>query len=155
MSIARTLVAALAVTALAVPAAQARPVDPPRDIHASLAQAAAKKQQQQDLRTPDGIEAARVRGHAAAQLRRDAAKNAPGATAVDSATRPAPTVGTPPTWPVNPQPITPAHTVKVVDDGGVNWAPIALGIFGGLLAVSAVAFLTTRRRRTQRLRMAS
>lgn len=152
MSIARTLVAALAVTALAVPAAQARPAV---DMHASVAQAAAKKQQQQDLRSPDAIEATGLRGHAAAQVLRHAAVNAPGATAVDSATRPAPTLGTPPTWPVNPQPITPAHTVKVVDDGGVNWAPIALGIVGGLLAVGAVAFLTTRRRRTQRVRMAS
>ena len=49
MSIARTLVAALAVTALAVPAAQARPAD----IHASFAEAAAKAQQKQDLRSPD------------------------------------------------------------------------------------------------------
>ena len=63
MSIARTLVAALAVTALAVPAAQARPAD----IHASFAEAAAKAQQKQDLRSPDAIEAAGLRGHAAAQ----------------------------------------------------------------------------------------
>jgi hypothetical protein len=147
MSIARTLVAALAVTALAVPAAQARPAD----MHASVAQAAAAKaQEQQDLRSPDSIDAARFRGHGAVAV------NAPGATAVDSATRPAPrTQAVPPTWPVNPQPITPAHTAKVVDDGGVDWTPIALGILGGLLAVAAVAFLTTRRRRTQRLRLAS
>lgn len=154
MSIARTLVAALAVTALAVPAAQARPVDPPADMHASFAQAAAKARQQQDLRSPDAVDAG-LRGHAAAQARRDAAVNAPGATAVDSATRPAPTLGTPPTWPVDPKPITPAHTAKVVDDGGVDWTPIALGIAGGMLVVAAVAFLTTRRRRTQRFRLAS
>ncbi len=153
MSIARTLVAALAVTALAVPAAQARPAV---DMHASVAEANAKAQQKQDLRSPDAIEAAGLRGHAAAQARHQATVNAPGATAVDSATRPAPpNAATPPTWPVNPQPITPAHTAKVVDDGGVDWTPIALGIVGGLLAVGAVAFLTTRRRRTQRLRLAS
>src|SRR5829696_325972 len=117
MSIARTLAATLAVTALAVPAAQARPAD----MHASVAQAAAKAQQQQDLRSPDGIDASRLRGHAAA-----AAVHAPGATAVDSATRPAPrTLGGPPTWPVSPQPIAPASSVKVVDDGGVDWTPIA------------------------------
>jgi hypothetical protein len=146
MSIARTLVAALAVTALAVPAAQARPAD----MHASVAEATAKARQQQDLRMPDTIDAAKLRGHGAAAV------NAPGATAVDSATRPAPrTHAAPPTWPVNPQPITPAHTVKVVDDGGVDWAPIALGIFGGLLAVGAVAALTTRRRRTHRVPLAS
>jgi hypothetical protein len=148
MSIARTLAAALAVTALAVPAAQARPAD----MHASVAQAAAKAQQQ-DLRSPDTIDAAdainaaKLRGHAAAAV------NAPGATAVDSATRPAPrTVAGPPTWPVSPQPITTVHAAKVVDDGGVDWTPIVLGIVGGLLVVGAV--LTTRRR-TQRLRMAS
>jgi hypothetical protein len=171
MSIARTLVAALAVTALAVPAAQAQPAD----MHASFAEAAAKAQQKQDLRSPDGIEAAGLRGHAAAaavkaqqkqdlrspdaieaaRLRGHAAVNAPGATAVDSATRPAPRTVNPPTWPVNPQPITPAPAVKVVDDGGVDWTTIALGIAGGLLAVCALAVLTTRRRRTQRLRMAS
>ena len=133
------------------PGRAARPVD----MHSSVAQANAKAQQKQDLRSPDGIDAERFRGHAAAQLRRHAAVNAPGATAVDSATRPAPTLGTPPTWPVNPQPITPVHTAKVIDDGGIDWAPIALGIFGGLLAVGAVAFLTTRRRRTQRPRLAS
>ena len=54
MSIARTLVAALAVTALAAPAAQARPAD----MHASFAEAAAKAQQKQDLRSPDAIERA-------------------------------------------------------------------------------------------------
>ena len=146
MSIARTLVAALAVTALAVPAAQARPAD----MHASVAQATAKARQQQDLRSVDTIDAAELRGHGAAAV------NAPGATAVDSATRPAPrSHPAPPTWPVNPQPITPAHAAKVVDDGGVDWTPIALGIAGGLLAVGAVALLTTRRRRTHRVRLAS
>lgn len=145
MSIARTLIAALAVTALAVPAAQAQPAD----MHASFAQAAAKSQQQQDLRSPDAIDAARLRGHAAAAV------NAPGATAADSATRPAPrSQPAPPTWPVNPPPITPAHTVKAVDDGGIDWMPITLGILGGVLAVGAVV-LTTRRRRTHGVRLAS
>jgi hypothetical protein len=153
MSIARTLAATLAVTALAVPAAQARPADIP----ASPAKDAPKAQQQQyrDLRMPDTIDAAdainaaKLRGHAAA------AANAPGATAVGSASRPAPrTLAGPPTWPVNPQPITPADAAKVVDDGGVDWTPIVLGIVGGLLAVCGIVVLTTRRR-TQRLRLAS
>ena len=64
MSIARTLVAALAVTALAVPAAQAQPAD----IHASFAEAAAKAQQKQDLRSPDVIDAAQA---AKAQQKQD------------------------------------------------------------------------------------
>jgi hypothetical protein len=167
MSIARTIAATLAVTALAVPAAQAMPAD----MHASVAEATAKAQQQQDLRSPDGIEAARRHNHVAVQdlrtpdgieaagLRGHAAAdaiNARGATAVDSATRPAPrTFAGPPTWPANPQPIATVHAVKVVDDGGVDWTTIGLGIAGGLLAVSVLAFLTTRRRRTQRLRLAS
>ena len=145
MSIARTLVAALAVTALAVPAAQARPAD----MHASFAEAAAAKQQRQDLRSPDGIDASQLRGHGAAKP-----VNAPGATAVDSATRLAPVARThaaAPTWPADPKPITSAPAVNVVDDG-VDWTPILLGIAGGLLAVCILGVLTTRRRR---LRMAS
>jgi len=152
MSIARTLVAALAVTALAVPAAQARPAD----MHASFAEAAAKAQQQTDFRSPDTIDAAQhargvvqLRGHGAAKP-----VNAPGATAVDSATRLAPVARThaaPPTWPADPKPITSAPAVNVVDDG-VDWTPILLGIAGGLLAVCILGVLTTRRRR---LRMAS
>ena len=144
MSIARTLAATLVVTALAVPAAQARPAD----MHDSFAQAAAKAQQNKDLRSPDAIDAG-LRGHAAA-----AAVNAPGATAVDSATRPAPrTLPGPPTWPADPVPINSAPAVKVVDDG-VDWAPIGVGIAAALLAVTGLAVLTTRRRRVERLRVA-
>ena len=143
MSIARTLVAALAVTALAVPAAQAQPTD----MHASVAEANAKAQQKQDLRAPDNIPAGQPRGHGAAAV------NAPGATAVDSATGPAPRpqLG-PPTWPVNPQPIGAAPANKVTDrDSGPNWTAIALGIAGSLLAMSGLAALTTHRtRRAQR-----
>jgi len=155
MSIARTLAATLAVTALAVPAAQARPADIHAYMHASAPQTTQKAQQYRDLRMPDTIDAAdainaaKLRGHGAAAV------NAPGATAVGSASRPAPhTLPGPPTWPVNPQPITPAHAAKVVDDGGVDWTPIVLGIVGGLLAVGGIVLLTTRRR-TQRLRLAS
>jgi hypothetical protein len=57
----------------------------------------------------------------------------------------------PPTWPVDPKPVTSAPAVNVVDDG-VDWTPILLGIAGGLLAVCILGVLTTRRRRP---RMAS
>jgi hypothetical protein len=154
MSIARTLAATLAVTALAVPAAQARPADIHAYMHASAPQTQ-KAQQYRDLRMPDTIDAAdainaaKLRGHGAAAV------NAPGATAVGSASRPAPrTMAGPPTWPVNPQPITAAHAAKAVNDGGVDRTPIVLGIVGGLLAVCGIVVLTTRRR-TQRLRLAS
>jgi nitrate reductase gamma subunit len=56
---------------------------------------------------------------------------------------------------VNPSPITPAHTVKAVDDGGIDWMPITFGLVGGLLAVGAVALLSIRRRRTHGVRLAS
>jgi hypothetical protein len=77
MTIRRTLVTALAAAALVAPAAQAQPAD----VHASTAQPAAKADQppKQDLRTPDARDAA-VTLH-----RSRHAVNAPGATAVGSA----------------------------------------------------------------------
>jgi hypothetical protein len=135
MSITRTLAAALAIGALAVPAAQAQPAD----MHASVAQAAAKAQNKQDLRSADA---------------RDAAQHPRGATAVESTTQ-----AGPPTWPAHPQPLTPAPAAEVTDGGtgnGINWTTIGLGIAGSLLAVSGLAALTTRRsRRLQRLRAAA
>jgi hypothetical protein len=141
MSITRKLAAALAVVALAAaPAAQAKPAD----MHASVAQAAAKTQEKQDLRSADARDAAehpRGPGHAV---------DAPGATAVDSATLP----GSPKSG-VNPQPLTPAPVAEVSDGGnGVDWTTIGLGIAGSLLAVGGIAALTSRRsRRLQRLRV--
>jgi len=102
----------------------------------------------QDLRSPDARDAA---------IPRRKAINAPGATAVDSATRPAPrALPDPPTWPVDPEPITPASAVEATGDdgGGVDWAPIGIGIAGGLLAVGGIAALAGRRR-WQRLRVAA
>ncbi len=129
----RTLAAALAIAALAVPAAQAQPAD----IHAPLARAAAEAQNKQDLRSADA---------------RDAAQHPRGATAVESAVQPGP-----PTWPVHPQPLTPAPVAEVTDGGtGIQWTTIGLGIAGSLLAVGGLAALTTRRsRRLQRLRAAA
>jgi hypothetical protein len=69
---------------------------------------------------------------------------------LDSATR-RPLPG-PPTWPVNPQPIGAAPASEVTDrDSGPNWTAIALGIAGSLLAMSGLAALATHRtRRAQR-----
>lgn len=74
--------------------------------------------------------------------------NAPGATAVDSATRPAPPgpLSGPPTWPAEPQPITHARTATLVDgENGIAWTTIGLGIAGSLLAVTGLAALNSRR----------
>jgi hypothetical protein len=133
MSITRTLAAALAIGALAVPAAQAQPAD----IHSPLARAAAEAHNKQDLRSADARDAAQRPRSA------DASGTQPGA----------------PTWPAHPQPITPAPAAEVTDGGngnGINWTTIGLGIAGSLLAVSGLAALTTRRsRRQQRLRAAA
>jgi hypothetical protein len=133
MSITRTLAAALAIGALAVPAAQAQPAD----IHAPLARAAAEAQNKQDLRSADA---------------RDAAQHPRGAAAGESTTLPGP-----PTWPAHPKPLTPAPVAEAGDGGtGITWTTIGLGIAGSLLAVSGLAALTTRRsRRLQRLRAAA
>jgi hypothetical protein len=165
MSTTRTLAAALAIAALAAPAAQAQPAD----MHASVAQAAAQAQNRQDLRSPDARDAATTQ--AKQDLRsadaQDAAVhprgpghpsqpvNAPGATTVDSASTrtPAPVAGLP-TWPANPQPIAQAPVAEVTGDGdGIDWTTIGLGIAGSLLAVCGLAVLASRRSRPERVRV--
>jgi hypothetical protein len=140
----RTLAAALAIAALAVPAAQAKPAT---DMHASVAQAAAEAQAKQDLRSPDARDAAtqaQIKQDLRSADSRDAALhprgpgqavNAPGATTVDSASVAAP---------ANPRAIAPAPVAKV-DDGGIEWLMIGLGIAGSLLVVSGLAALNSRR----------
>jgi hypothetical protein len=97
------------------------------------------------------VAAASVAGPAASAER---PVNAPGATAVDSQTRPAPAPALPgpPTWPVDPAPIEPVSAPASSGAEGVEWATIGLGAAGGLLAVGALAVFTVRRsRRTRRL----
>ncbi len=141
MTIRRTLLAALAATALIAPAAQAQPAD----MHASTAQAAAKARQQakQDLRSPDARDAS-VTLH-----RSGHAVNAPGATAADSASQ-LPPAGQP-TWPVNPAPIT-APAQKPVDDGSpFPVIPLVAGLLGVLLAASAARYGVRRSQRRARV----
>jgi hypothetical protein len=173
MSITRTLIATLAIAALAVPAAQAQPAD----MHASVAQAAAKTQQKQDLRSADARDAARhprtpdhaIQAPAATKHEQDArprdtnvgaytpgaipAVSYPsGATADNPVTRPS--VPGPPTWPVNPEPITPAPAAKVTDRGnGVDSTTIGLGIAGSVLALAALVGIARRTRRLERARI--
>jgi hypothetical protein len=123
-----TIVAVLAcmLLAIAAPAGAA----PPPDMHASFAEAAAKAQQQQDLRSADA---------------RDAA--------LKTTTKP-PLPG-PPTWPVNPEPIAPAPVVQATGDGGLDWTTIALGLGGSLLVLGGIAGVVLHSRRVGRGQVAA
>jgi hypothetical protein len=122
-----TIVAVLAcaLLAIAAPAGAA----PPPDMHASFAQAAAKAQQQQDLRSPDS---------------RDAGV---------STTTTAPLPG-PPTWPVNPEPVQPAPVVKATASGP-DWTTIGLGVAGSLLVLGGIAGIVLHGRRVARAHIAA
>jgi hypothetical protein len=133
-SIIRTATTAIAIVALAAPTALARPTDTPP----AVAKATAAAKHEQDARSPDATDAATR-----------PMVDRPSSSAADSATRP-PLAG-PPTWPVNPQPITSAPAAKVTDGGnGVDWTTIGLGIAGSLLAIGAIAGITSRSRRSGR-----
>jgi hypothetical protein len=156
-------VLACALLAIAAPADAA----PPPDMHASFAEAAAKAQQKQDLRSPDARDATMsARQQDLNRLRAGGytpgstpavsgqAVNAPGATAVDSVSqRPQPS---PPTWPVNPEPIKPAPVVHASDTGsGLDWTTIALGFAGGLLVLGGIAGVVLHGRRVGRGQVAA
>ena len=143
MHIRTPLTAALATLAIATPAAVAQPAD----MHAATAQAAAKAQQRQDLRSPDAIEAAQ-------HPRKVQAVDAPGATVVDSQSSRTPVAPGQPTWAVNPQPIPPAPAPAAAhSDDGVDWATIGLGLAGTLIVLAGIAVLTARTRSTPRTRV--
>ncbi len=143
MSLRRTLLAALAATALIAPAAHAQPAD----MHASTAQAAAKAQQhKQDLRSPDARDAS-VTLH-----RNTHAVNAPGATAAGSASEQPPAVPAgQPTWPVNPKPIA-APVQQPVDNGSpLPMIPLVAGLLGVVLAATAARYGVRRSQRRTRV----
>jgi hypothetical protein len=107
-----------------------------------------------DVRSPDVRDAAATaREQDLRRLRAGGhAINAPGATAVDSATRRS--LPGPPTWPVNPQPISPAPAVHGSDSGdGIDWTTIGLGI-AAALAIAAASATGLRRLRIRRRRAA-
>jgi hypothetical protein len=106
-----------------------------------------------DVRSPDASDAA---GNARKQdLRHLRAGghpvNAPGATAVDSATRRS--LPGPPTWPENPQAIAEASPVHASNGGGLGSTAIALGIVAAL-AIAAASATRLRRLRIRRRRAA-
>jgi hypothetical protein len=129
-------------------------------MHASTAIAAAKARQQeqkQDLRSPDARHAALLakQRDSAGQTARvqdlrspDAADaalhprkapvvvNAPGATVVDSQTK--------------PTPVAPATTKG---DDGVDWVTVGIGIAGTLLVLGVIVAVTNRMRPTPRTRV--
>jgi hypothetical protein len=140
MTLRRTLVAALAASAIATPAAIAQPAD----MHASTAQAAAQAQHRQDLRSPDAVDAAQN------PRKSPVAVDAPGATAVDSQSTTEPVAPGQPTWATNPKPIPPVPAPAVAKSGDVDWATVGLGIAGTLLALGAIVAVTNRSRRIPR-----
>ena len=142
MLIRRILAAALAAAAFAVPTAA---FAQPADMHASTAIAAAKARQQQDLRSPDAIDAAQ-------HPRKAVVVNAPGATVVDSQAKSTPVAPGQPTWAVNPQPLTPPAqpAAATKSDDNTDWVAIAVGagltllVFGGVAAFTRNRPLPTR-----------
>ena len=144
------LAASLAVAVVAAPSALARPIhDPPLPPTEARAQS-------QECRAPDSIE----RGQAAIQARgTDVA--APDQQVVHSgpfssnrgsslaATAKNPLPG-PPTWPVDPKPITAAQPAPVDDGGGTPVLPAALILAGACLAMFAgMRFVRPRMRATR------
>jgi hypothetical protein len=168
MSTSRTLAAALAIAALTVPAAQARPAD-----NAPLALTAAKAQHKHES-IPNidppvvRVAAANARAQDLRHLRAGAANvdhaadanvgtytpgDSPGANYTSG-----PTAGgqyTPGAAAAYSQPLpaTPTRAVHQTADSGVNQTTIGLGIAGSLLAIACVAGLTRRNRRVQRARV--
>jgi hypothetical protein len=62
----------------------------------------------------------------------------------------------PPTWPTDPEPISTARAGNASHgENGVAWTTIGLGIAGSLLAIGAIAGITSRTRRTGRARIAA
>jgi mannose/fructose/N-acetylgalactosamine-specific phosphotransferase system component IIC len=116
MSLTRTLAATLAICALGAPVASA---SQPADQHASVAIAAAKERAKQDLRSPDARDAA-IHLHRSGLV-----------------------VGV--TQPVAAKP-APAPAPAVKSDDGIDWATVALGIAGSMIAVVGIALVTSRRR---------
>ena len=141
------IAAAMTGTATARPIDQvpqnAEPQAPAQDLRSADARDAALRtgslagtpEPPQDLRSPDA---------------RDAAKGSPKPQprvywAYPRDTAPAPTAPVFPTYPVKTTPAPAAVDVEPADSGGIDWAPIALGLAGGIL-VSGLAVVLARRR---------
>jgi hypothetical protein len=116
------LATALTLAVTAAPAALAEPINPRSP---DARDAAASTQRVNDLRSPDARDAAEGR-----QI-----------------------VGTsPPTWPVNPQPITRPRAVASAPSWGLDWSSAGIGAAAvlGAFAIAAAGVLGLRRRRVAR-----
>ena len=156
------LFAALAIAlAMSAPAAPAKPVDAhhiPAHSQATWGSFESidpdrSTADRSDVRSPDASDAAGNAGKQGLRHLRAGGHpvNAPGATAVDSATQRS--LPGPPTWPVNPQPIADASPVHASDGGGLGWTAIVFGIVVAL-AISAATAIRLRRLRIRRRRAA-
>jgi hypothetical protein len=151
MTLRRTLIAALTAAALVAPAAQAQP-----DMHASVAQAAAKANQQskQDLRSPDARDAAVPSKQALPSPdARDAAvslhSDGGGGTAPDSASQLPP--ASRPTLPTNPSPIVAAAPEPASDGSPLPVVPLVAGLLGVMVAALAARYGIRRSGRRTRI----
>jgi hypothetical protein len=152
-SIIRTITTAIAIAALAAPTALAQPADPPP----AVAQAAAKAEQEQDLRHlragGNVVDAAAM--HEVDARPRDISVGAytPGASPAVSYPGGAYTPGATPAVSY-PRPVPPARVVQAPDSsGGVSTTTIGLGIAGSLLAIAATGGIVRRTRRSERPRV--
>jgi hypothetical protein len=116
------LATALTLAVTAAPAALAQPINPPSR---DARHAAASTQRVNDLRSPDT---------------RDAAD---GRQIVDTG---------PPTWAVNPHPITRPRAIASAPSSGLDWGSAGIGAAAvlGAFAIAAAGILGVRRRRVAR-----
>jgi hypothetical protein len=156
MKLSRTLVAALAVTAMLAPTAAAMPIDGPvrptegtQDMRGSVAEALAKERNAkeraaavQTCSTPSTCEtdAKLLPAYPTSTKEQQQLKQLPG----------------PPTWPMNPEPLTrpaaaPADTSA---DDGIDWSTIAIGVGLTFVALGAITGVSHRIRVRQRPRVA-
>jgi hypothetical protein len=143
VKLSRTIVVALAGAALLAPTAAAMPIDGPikpaeqtQDMRASVAEGLAKERQANER-------------HSAVQT-----CSRPSTCETDAAKR-AQTLALPgpPTWPVNPQPLTRPAEPAVADDG-IDWATIGIGVGLTFVALGAITGVTHRIRVRQGARYA-
>jgi hypothetical protein len=138
-NITRALCGALAIVAVAAPAAVASPVDL-RSEHAR--DAAATSQRTQDLRWLMAGGSAGTSDLAERTQPQTGAPAVPGPDLRSADARDAgpvePSLPGPPTWPSNPKPISPAPVDAVATDGGDDDSPLVY-ILAGLIASGLVA----------------